>query len=139
MSDAPLPPGSCVGVLGGGQLGRMLALAGARLGLRARIYAPEADPPAGQVCEAVHRGAWDDAAALQAFAAAVDVVTYEFENVPVATVQALAAQVPVRPGARSLAAAQDRLEEKRFLRGLGLRTAPFAAVDGPEDLAAALA
>ncbi|MEM6440305.1 MAG: 5-(carboxyamino)imidazole ribonucleotide synthase [Pseudomonadota bacterium] len=139
MNDAPLPPGSVIGILGGGQLGRMLALAAARLGLRCQVFAPEADPPAGQVCERVWTAGWDDAAALEAFADAVDAATYEFENVPVATVEALAARVPVRPGARSLEAAQDRVAEKAFLRGLALGTAPFAAADDLEGLRAALA
>ncbi|MFN3615774.1 MAG: 5-(carboxyamino)imidazole ribonucleotide synthase, partial [Rubrimonas sp.] len=106
-------------------------------GLRARIYAPEADPPAGDVAQAV-RGAWDDDDALTAFAATVDVVTLEFENVPVAAVQTLARRVPVRPGAGALAAAQDRLDEKTFLNAAGAETAPFAAVDDLADLRAAL-
>jgi 5-(carboxyamino)imidazole ribonucleotide synthase len=139
MTDAPaaLPPGSTVGILGAGQLGRMLAIAAARLGLRARLYDPAEEAPAADVAPVV-RAAWDDAAALAAFAAAVDVVTLEFENVPVATLGALAPLVPVRPGPRALAVAQDRVEEKRFLRAAGAMTAPFAAVEGPEDAAAAL-
>lgn len=138
MSDLnPLPPGSTVGILGGGQLGRMLAIAAARLGLRARIYAPEASPPAGDVAQAV-QGGWDDAQALAAFAASVDVVTLEFENVPVSAVETLARRIPVRPGARALAAAQDRLEEKTFLNAAGAETAPFAPVDTLSDLRAAL-
>ena len=137
-APAPIPPGGAIGVLGGGQLGRMLALAAARLGVRCHVYAPEADPPAGQVCERTVRGDWDDAEALARFAQGVDVVTYEFENVPVAAVEALAKVVPVRPGARSLAVSQDRAEEKRFFAGLGLGAAGFATVDRPEELAAAL-
>ena len=108
MSDAAvqtIPPGGTVGILGGGQLARMLALAGARMGVKTHVYAPEAEPPAGQVCAAT-RGAWDDRAALARFAAAVDVVTYEFENVPLETAEILAPLVPLRPGAAALEAAQ---------------------------------
>ncbi len=140
MSDAaPLPPGSTIGILGGGQLGRMLAVAAARLGLRARIYAPEDACPAADVSAGRVRAAYDDAEALAAFAASVDVVTYEFENVPARTVEILAPLVPVRPGAKALAVSQDRLAEKSFLNGIGLMTAPFAQVDAIGDLTAALA
>ena len=135
---APLPPGSRIGILGGGQLGRMLAMAAARLGMRTHVFEP-GDAPAAQVANAVTRAAYDDAAALGAFAAAVDVVTYEFENVALSAVDLLLPLVPVRPGRRALEVAQDRAAEKDFLSGLGLRTAPYAAVDGPEALAAALA
>ena len=139
MRPEPLPEGSRIGILGGGQLGRMLALAAARLGMRAHVFEPAAEPCAGQVVERVTRAAYDDRAALEAFAASVDVATYEFENVPLAAVDAVAARVPVRPGRRALEVAQDRLAEKEFLRGLGLWVAPFRPVDGPEDLAAGLA
>jgi 5-(carboxyamino)imidazole ribonucleotide synthase len=135
----PLRPGATVGILGGGQLGRMLALAAARLGLRAHICDPDPAAPAGAVAARLTTAAWDDAAALAAFAAAVDVVTYEFENVPAAALDAVAGQAPVRPGRRALAVSQDRVEEKTFLAGLGLATAPFAAVEGPADLPAAIA
>ncbi len=139
MTEAPpLPPGSTVGILGAGQLGRMLAIAAARLGLKARLYDPAPHAPAADVAP-VTRAAWDDAAALDAFAASVDAVTLEFENVPVATVEALARRVPVRPGARALAVAQDRLTEKRFLVGAGAGTAPFAPADSEAEAAAALA
>ncbi|MEO1468044.1 MAG: 5-(carboxyamino)imidazole ribonucleotide synthase, partial [Pseudomonadota bacterium] len=121
------------------QLGRMLAIAAARLGLHAHIYDPADAPPAAEVARAHTRAAWDDAAALDAFAGAVDAVTLEWENVPVAAVEALAARVPVRPGARALAIAQDRAEEKAFIEGLGLRVARWARVDGVHDLEAALA
>lgn len=133
-----LPPGSTVGVLGAGQLGRMLAVAAARLGLRARLYAPEADPPAAHVAP-VDRGAWDDVAALAAFAAKVDVVTLEFENVPVATLEALAPLVPVRPGPRALAMAQDRVVEKTFLNEAGAPTVAFRPVDDAASLDRAIA
>ena len=139
MRPEPLPEGSRIGILGGGQLGRMLALAAARLGMRAHVFEPAAEPCAGQVVERVTRAAYDDRAALEAFAASVDVATYEFENVPLAAVDAVAARVPVRPGRRALEVAQDRLAEKEFLRGLGLSVAPFRPVDGPKDLAAGLA
>ncbi|QIE55581.1 5-(carboxyamino)imidazole ribonucleotide synthase [Pikeienuella piscinae] len=136
MTDA-VAPGGTVGILGGGQLGRMLAIAAAQLGLKAHVYAPEADPPAADVARCT-RGAWDDAGALRAFAGAVDVVTYEFENVPAAVVDALEPLVPVRPGRKALAVAQDRVTEKRFLNRIGVATAPFAPVDDAESLAAAL-
>jgi 5-(carboxyamino)imidazole ribonucleotide synthase len=139
MAPEPLAPGSRIGVLGGGQLGRMLALAAARLGMRCHVYEPAADPCAGPVVERLVRAAWSDRAALAEFASRVDVVTYEFENVDLAAVDALGGGVPVRPGRRALEVAQDRLAEKAFLAGLGLAVAPHAAVDGPEGLAAALA
>lgn len=134
----PLPPGSVVGILGGGQLGRMLALAAARLGLRCHIYDPSEAPCAAQVCDRFTRAGWEDAHALARFAASVDLVTYEFENVDLAAIDALAAHVPVRPGRRALEVSQDRDAEKAFLSGIGLRTAPWAAVDDAPGLAAAL-
>ncbi len=134
-----IAPGSTIGILGGGQLGRMLALAAANMGYRVHIYAPEAELPAGDVAAEVTRAAYDDGDALDAFAAAVDVVTYEFENVPVAAVARLAARVPVRPGVRALEIAQDRLAEKTFITGLGGTAAPFRAIDSEAGLVAALA
>jgi len=131
-------PGAVIGIVGGGQLGRMLAMAAAQLGYRCHIYAPEAEQPAAEVAFAATRAGYDDIAALDAFAAAVDVVTYEFENVPVAAIARLAARVPVRPGARALEVAQDRLVEKRFIAGLGGRPAPFHAIDSRADLDAAM-
>jgi 5-(carboxyamino)imidazole ribonucleotide synthase len=135
----PLPQGAAIGILGGGQLGRMLAVAAARLGYRAHIYEPGADCPAGQVAWRTTRGAYDDADALAGFAASVGVITYEFENVPSATLDALGSDVPVRPGRRALATSQDRLAEKDFLAGLGLAVAPYAAAESLADLRAALA
>jgi 5-(carboxyamino)imidazole ribonucleotide synthase len=129
-----LAPGATIGILGGGQLGRMLAVAAARLGLHAHIF-EAGDACAAEMAREWTRASYDDAAALRAFAAAVDVVTYEFENVPVAAVDTVAEAAPVRPGRRALEVGQDRLVEKDFLRGLGLRVAPYAAVDGPADLA----
>ncbi len=137
MTD-PLAPGATIGLLGGGQLGRRLALAAARLGLRCHIYDPAPDGPAAEVSARATCAAWDDTAALQAFAASVDVVTYEFENIPTASLDAIEAIRPIRPGRRALATSQDRLDEKTFLQGLGLTTAPFATVDDAESLAAAL-
>ena len=134
----PLPPGSVLGILGGGQLGRMLSLAAARLGLICHIYDPAPSPPAAQVSAECTTGAWDDIAALESFARAVDVVTYEFENVPVAALDAIEAIRPIRPGRKALATSQDRLTEKEFLAGLGLGTAPFAKVGSLAELEVAV-
>ena len=133
-----IPPGSTIGILGGGQLGRMLALAAANMGYRVHVLAPEAELPAGDVAAEVTRANYSDTAALDAFATAVDVVTYEFENVPVAAVARLAARVPVRPGVHALEVAQDRLAEKTFIARLGGRTAPYRAVASEAELNAAL-
>ncbi len=138
MSD-PLSPGAAIGILGGGQLGRMLAVAASRLGLRCHVYDPGANPPAGHVAEKVTTAGWDDEAALRAFAASVDVITYEFENIPTATLDLLDSLRPVRPGRRALAISQDRLTEKDFLTGLGLTTAPYRDVPDAAALEAALA
>ncbi|PKP74096.1 MAG: 5-(carboxyamino)imidazole ribonucleotide synthase [Alphaproteobacteria bacterium HGW-Alphaproteobacteria-6] len=134
-----LRPGATIGILGGGQLGRMLSVAAARLGYRCHIYEPAANPPAGDVAHALTTAPYADRAALAAFAAAVDVVTYEFENVPTAALDAIEASRPIRPGRRALAISQDRLSEKTFLRDIGLVTAPFVAIDDRAGLAAALA
>jgi 5-(carboxyamino)imidazole ribonucleotide synthase len=134
----PLPPGSTIGILGGGQLGRMLAMAAARLGLKCHVYAPEDDSPAFDVVSSTTVAAYDDEAALAKFAASVDAATYEFENIPVATVEFLAARIPVRPGAKALACAQDRMNEKSLARELGAGTAEFAAIDSYDDLLQAL-
>jgi len=115
----PLPPGSTIGILGGGQLGRMLAMAAARLGLKCHIYAPAGDNPAFDVAAACSEGAWDDEAALARFAAACDVVTYEFENVPYATIAAVERDSPAFPPGRALGISQDRLSEKRFAKTVG--------------------
>ena len=136
MAEA-LGPGAIIGILGGGQLGRMLAMAAARLGLVARIYDPDPRAPAGQVA-ALTVGPWDDAARLGAFAAGCAIVTYEFENIPPAALDAVCAAAPVRPDRRALEISRDRRSEKAFLNGLGLATAPWAAVDTAADLAAAL-
>ena len=142
MPDAepsvPLPPGSTIGILGSGQLGRMLALAAARLGLKTHIYCEESGP-AFDVATHTTKGAFDDNAALDAFAGTVDAVTYEFENVPIAAAERLSAHVPVRPGAKALAVSQDRLTEKQFIAGLGIPVAPFHDVASVEDIGAGLA
>jgi 5-(carboxyamino)imidazole ribonucleotide synthase len=139
LTDAPLPPGSTIGILGGGQLGRMLAIAAARLGLKTHIYEPGSSPPAGDVAAAVTTAAYDDAAALARFADSVDVVTFEFENVPARAAETLQAHAPVRPTPRALQISQDRVTEKAFLDGLGIAVAPWRAVGSPAALAAALA
>ncbi len=123
-----LAPGATLGILGGGQLGRMTALAAYRLGLRVHVFAETADEPALAVTATATCASFADTAALAAFARACDVVTLEFENVPTTAVERIAATTPVRPGARVLAVTQDRLAEKRLARELGLETAPFAAV-----------
>jgi len=135
----PLNPGDTIGILGGGQLGRMLALAAARLGLKAHIFSPDQQSPAFDVAATHTIAAFEDEAALARFAKEVDVVTYEFENVPARTAAVLAEHGPVRPGPEALAASQDRLVEKNFLTSLGIETAPFAAVDDAGALAAAVA
>ncbi len=133
-------PGGRLGILGGGQLGRMLALAGARLGLDVHIFSDGADSPAARVAAGQIVAPYTDEAALLAFASCVECVTFEFENVPAHSAQLLRdAGMCIRPNPLCLAASQDRLEEKRFLNALGIPTAPFAPVDGPGDLAAALA
>lgn len=135
----PVGPNGCIGILGGGQLGRMLALAAARLGIRAHIYAPERDSPAFDVAAVETIAPYTDEEALRAFAASVDAVTYEFENVPVGAVEALAALgAVVAPGANALAAAQDRIAEKDFVNAIGARTAPYCAVDDLPELEEAL-
>jgi 5-(carboxyamino)imidazole ribonucleotide synthase len=137
MTDA-LPPGSTIGILGGGQLGRMLSVAAARLGFRCHIFEPGANPPAGDTAHAVTTAAYEDEEALRAFAGACDVVTYEFENVPTAALDLIESVVPIRPGREALRISQDRLTEKQFLRDLGLEVAPFAPVTDSASMAAAV-
>ncbi len=134
----PLPAGSTIGIIGGGQLGRMLSVAASRLGLRCHILDPSPHAPAADVAHRVTTAAFDDMQALRAFAEAVDVVTYEFENIPAAGLEVLQQGCLVRPGTEALRISQDRLTEKRFLNDLGLATAPFAEVGSAEDLDAAL-
>lgn len=133
-----LAAGSTIGIVGGGQLGRMLAMAAARLGYRTVVLEPQADCPAAQVANRQIVGAYDDPAALAELAAASAVVTYEFENVPVAAANILAASAPVYPPGRALEVAQDRIVEKTFLNGIGIATAKFQPVDNDGDLAKAL-
>jgi 5-(carboxyamino)imidazole ribonucleotide synthase len=135
----PLPPGSTIGILGGGQLGRMSALAAAQLGYRCHVYAPEPDSPGMQVAAARTVAAYEDTAALAAFAAAVDIVTFEFENVPAATLDALTPLVPCRPGVAALRIGQDRLAEKRFFEQSGIPVGPWRPVTSRAELAAAVA
>lgn len=136
---APLESGATIGILGGGQLGRMLSVAAARLGFKTCIFEPGADCPASHVADRHIQAPYEDEAALKDFAAAVDVVTYEFENVPTSALDLIESLVPIRPNRRALAVSQDRLTEKAFLSDLGLTVAPFAAVDDAEDLNEALA
>ena len=133
-----IPPGETIGILGGGQLGRMLAMAASQLGYRCHIYAPEADSIAAEVAAAFTCAQWNDAEAMAAFAADCAVVTYEFENVPAAPLTALG-DVRLLPHPRALETAQDRVTEKHFIKGLGGRPAPFAPVDNTAELAEAVA
>ncbi len=133
-----IPPGETIGILGGGQLGRMIAIAAAQLGYRTHIFAPERDSIAAEVSAAFTCAGFDDADAMARFAADCAVITYEFENVPVAPLKALK-DVPLAPHPRALETAQDRLAEKTFVQELGGRPAPFAAVNSAEDLATAIA
>jgi 5-(carboxyamino)imidazole ribonucleotide synthase len=126
--NKPVPPGGTIGIIGGGQLGRMLALAAARLGLKTAIYNDAPDAPAFQVTETCVTASYEDLDALARFADACDAVTFEFENLPAHAIAHLADHVPVRPGAHALAVTQDRLSEKTFVEKLGLKTAPFFEV-----------
>ncbi|MCG7519409.1 5-(carboxyamino)imidazole ribonucleotide synthase [Ruegeria sp. Ofav3-42] len=133
-----LAPGARIGILGGGQLGRMLSVAASRLGFATHIFEPGANPPAGQVADRVTTAAYDDEHALKAFAESVDVITYEFENIPTEALDLLEAHRPIRPGREALRVSQDRLTEKNFLAGLGLKTAPFADISDLDSLKAAI-
>jgi 5-(carboxyamino)imidazole ribonucleotide synthase len=137
VSDAILPGGT-VGVLGSGQLGRMFAMAARRMGYRVHVLSPDSDTPTGQVADVEIDAPYEDLDAVRAFARAVDVVTFEFENVPAATVAAAAAIVPVRPSGHVLHLTQNREREKQFLLGAGLPVSPFAIVRTVEDLCAAV-
>ncbi|MEM7634334.1 MAG: ATP-grasp domain-containing protein, partial [Pseudomonadota bacterium] len=125
MSIDPLPRGSVVGILGGGQLGRMLAMAAARLGFRTHVYSPAGDNPAFAVAHQTTQADFDDDAALRTFADACDVVTYEWENVPVDVCDLVETACPVRPGADVLRISQDRIAEKTFISGLGIAVPDF--------------
>jgi 5-(carboxyamino)imidazole ribonucleotide synthase len=139
MSGVRVLPGGTLGILGGGQLGRMLALAAAELGIRCHVYCPDEASPAFQVAARFTCAPYEDAQALDAFAGSVDAITYEFENIPSATASILSAARPVLPAVRALETTADRLTEKSFVRSLGIGTAEFRAVDGDADLASAVA
>ncbi|HEX8301682.1 5-(carboxyamino)imidazole ribonucleotide synthase [Sphingomonas sp.] len=134
-----LPPGSTIGILGGGQLGRMLASAAAQLGYRTHVLAPDAESVAAQTASSFTRADYHSRIVLDDLAAYADVVTYEFENIALAPVEHLARKVPVRPGPKSLEVAQDRAREKTFVGELGGRTAPWALVTTLDELKAAIA
>lgn len=138
MTD-PLPSGSTIGILGGGQLGRMLSVAAARLGYKTCIFEPGGDCPASHVANFHLKADYDDADALKQFAQAVDVITYEFENIPTEALDLLEDLKPIRPGREALRISQDRLTEKDFLTELGLQTAPYADIPDAAALKAALA
>ena len=125
MSSLPLPPGSVVGIIGGGQLGRMTALAAARLGYRCHIFCPDQDSPAFQVSESKTVADYKDEEALRKFAASVDVITFEFENIPSESVRLLSMHRPVHPAWNVLDTAQDRLNEKKFFHSIVIPTAPW--------------
>ncbi|MCO5161900.1 MAG: 5-(carboxyamino)imidazole ribonucleotide synthase [Mesorhizobium sp.] len=135
--SSPLAPGSTIGIIGGGQLGRMLAMAAARLGFRTIVLEPQADCPAAQVANRQIVAAYDDPAALAELSRTCDVVTYEFENVPVGAAAALASQAEVSPPPMALEVSQDRLVEKRFVNAAGIPTADFRAIDSDADVVAA--
>ena len=136
---AALPSGSTIGILGGGQLGRMLATAAAQLGYRCHIYAPPGDNVAFDVAAANTVAAYDDLVALKAFATACDVVTFEFENVPVTPLESITGLVPVYPPLKALEVAQDRAAEKQFVRALGGKTAEFAEAQDESTVPTAIA
>jgi 5-(carboxyamino)imidazole ribonucleotide synthase len=140
LTAFPLPPGSTIGILGGGQLGRMLAMAAARLGFDVAVLEPEPLSPAGRVASLEITAGYDDEEALAWLASECDVVTFEFENVPAAALERLAALGrPVAPGPKALAFTQDRVEEKRFLNAVGVPTVEFVPIDKAADIAPALA
>jgi 5-(carboxyamino)imidazole ribonucleotide synthase len=136
--SGPLSPGATIGVLGSGQLGRMLALAARRMGYGVHVFSPERDSPAGRVADHEWVAPYGDLDAARRFARAVDVVTLEFENIPAETVEEISSLAPVRPGLRALGTTQNRLKEKEFLRGAGFPVAPFRAVPGRASLDAAV-
>lgn len=134
----PLAPGATIGIMGGGQLGRMLAIAAARLGYRAHVFTPEPGAPASLVAAETTVAAYDDRAALAHFAERVDVVTFEFENVGLDAFDVVEARVPIRPSRTVLATAQDRILEKSFLNSIGVPTAPWMPIRAREEAASAL-
>ncbi|PVA05838.1 5-(carboxyamino)imidazole ribonucleotide synthase [Thalassorhabdomicrobium marinisediminis] len=137
MTD-PLRPGATIGILGGGQLGRMLSVAAARLGFKTCIFEPQGDCPASHVSNFHYQADYSDTDALTAFAQACDVVTFEFENIPTDALDVIEAITPIHPNRKALATSQDRLLEKNFLTRIGLKTAPFSAVKTASDLQSAI-
>src|SRR5690242_17206256 len=135
----PVLPGATIGVLGSGQLGRMLAIAARRMGYRVATFSPDTDSPTGQVADVEISAAYDDLDAVRAFARRVDVVTFEFENVSAAAAQAAADYAPVRPAGSVLHTTQHRIREKTFLSRAGFPVTPFWPVYSPDDLHAGLA
>lgn len=136
--NGPLTQGATIGILGGGQLGRMLSVAAARIGFRTHIFEPGTNPPAGHVADQVTTASYDDDDALRAFGTAVDVITYEFENVPTSALDLLGSLAPIHPGREALRISQDRITEKEFLSGLGLTVATYASVSDTASMQAAL-
>lgn len=136
--SGPLLPGATIGVLGSGQLGRMLALAARRMGYGVHVFSPERDSPAGRVANHEWSAPYEDLDAARGFAGGVDVVTLEFENIPAETVEEISSLAPVRPGLRALRTTQNRLREKEFLRGAGFPVTPFRAVPNRASLDAAI-
>ncbi len=134
MTTDPLPTGSTIGILGGGQLGRMLCAAAARLGMRTHVFADMPDPPAGQLANRVSIADYDDAEMLRRFAIGVDVITFEFENIPSSTIDLVAGACAVRPGRPALVTSQDRLIEKSFLRSIGIDVASFVGIESRNEL-----
>src|SRR5579864_944985 len=132
-------PGSTVGVLGSGQLGRMFAIAARRMGYRVHTFSPDQDTPTGQIADLEVTASYDDLDAVAAFARRVGVVTFEFENVPAPTAQAAASCAPVRPAGSVLHTTQQRIREKAFLKGAGLPLTPYCEVRSPGDLEQAIA
>lgn len=139
MNSGVIPPGSTLGVLGSGQLGRMFAIAAREMGYRVHTFSPDGDSPTGQVADVEIAAAWDDLAALRTFAQQVSVVTLEFENVPLSAIEAVEAFVPVRPNGQALHTTQQRVREKTFLAEHGFPTVPFARATTLDELWAAVA
>lgn len=134
MTEPALPPGSTIGILGGGQLGRMLASAAAKLGFNCRIFCEKPDAPAFETAASHVCAAYDDRGAIEEFASQCDAITFEFENVPLEAANAAASCAPLYPGVRTLEVSQDRLNEKRFMEGLSIPVAPFMEVASMSDL-----
>ena len=139
MISNPILPPATIGILGSGQLGRMLALEARQMGYRVHVLSPDQDSPTGQIADKEYTADYADLAAIETFAKGVDVVTYEFENVPAETAVVCQKHAPLRPGPQALHVAQNRLREKQFFQANGLPTVPFAEVNSPESLAAAIA